>query len=443
MKSGFQYNDPIAFVSQMSNKSLENLLTNPIFSVSLLKIFDDYTVQFIFDLLTQTANIFKLPNTKEVSTTLKSLKTVNLIEKKGKNIFLNDIFRKSLLIGFSTIELNNIFTETTIDENKFTPDTINEIETNSTNKYNNLLRSIVEQPKVFHNEINISNKYNNILRSSSDQPKFFQNEIIKNLIVFIGLVDKNNNITNKGFEFSLKTTKEQLWILILYGIKYISKSQEEEVNFIFSIFELSMKNASKFYKLEKKSNLSSFLKILYGLGLCEIYDNNIIYLCKSIDILFKSYKDTKNTFLIIETNFKLYAYTNDRYQISLISLFSNIEIILPGLVVGIITEESLSVAFDKGITAQQITHFLQSNAKNNYFSETVKEQIFIWETKKERITSVDSYLYSGFLNLSDFQKVLNFCKQRNYLIEMDENKRLIVGKLDGHADIKNFIKENI
>lgn len=63
-------------------------------------------------------------------------------------------------------------------------------------------------------------------------------------------------------------------------------------------------------------------------------------------------------FVIVETNFKVYAHTGSQFQTELLSLFLRPEICLPNLVIGEINRETAMKAFDAGITADQVSAFL-------------------------------------------------------------------------------------
>ena len=71
---------------------------------------------------------------------------------------------------------------------------------------------------------------------------------------------------------------------------------------------------------------------------------------------------TKDGFIIVESNFKVYAYTNDELNIAILKLFMREDYRFPNLVVGRLTRNSLKEAFNKRITAKQIMKFLHAHA---------------------------------------------------------------------------------
>lgn len=76
-------------------------------------------------------------------------------------------------------------------------------------------------------------------------------------------------------------------------------------------------------------------------------------------------KANSDKFIIVETNFKVYAYTKSKVQLALFKLFMRVEYAFPDLVVATLTRTSLQPAFERGITAKQIIDFLESHAHVN------------------------------------------------------------------------------
>lgn len=59
-------------------------------------------------------------------------------------------------------------------------------------------------------------------------------------------------------------------------------------------------------------------------------------------------------FIIVETNFRIYAYTSNVLQISVLGLFVQFKARFPNMVVGEITRAKMKGALEKGITADQV-----------------------------------------------------------------------------------------
>lgn len=66
-------------------------------------------------------------------------------------------------------------------------------------------------------------------------------------------------------------------------------------------------------------------------------------------------KDDKG-YIIVETNYRIYAYTDSNLKISLLALFSDLMFRFPNMVVASLTRESVREAFKMGITGQQVIY---------------------------------------------------------------------------------------
>lgn len=396
----------IEYLRLLPRDSKAELYRSPIFAVSFLKVFDEDVTRFIFDLVLRSHSISSLKEIGNIKETLRILLKVQMIEKRGDNIYLDEDFRTSLRKGFCMLRMEKYYIDTKV---KAEMD-----EERSEGLFEGLLRFVVNK-------------------------EFRAHEFgVKEVLVFGGLLDTEENITNKGFEFLLRTKKEQLWCLILLSLKYFLSSVSEEMTTVEALFELSTKAKCTVYRQTQQMN-SRFLLYLESLGLLRIHGDGVV-LGRSFIQLFETGEQSRNEFIVVETNHKIYAYTHSEYEKSVIHLFCNVVTKLPNLIKGMITEESVNMAFDKGITSEQIIHFLESSVKGGGLSPTVGNQIRIWESKRNRIYMAPGYLYSNFLNLSDYQKVLKFCVDNSCLMESDLEKRIIVIRLEAHSLVKDFVK---
>jgi hypothetical protein len=78
-------------------------------------------------------------------------------------------------------------------------------------------------------------------------------------------------------------------------------------------------------------------------------------------------RDATNSekFIIVETNFKVYAYTRSKVYLALLKHLMKVEYAFPDLVVASLTRKALQPAFERGITSKQIIDFLESHAHVN------------------------------------------------------------------------------
>lgn len=394
------------YLKLLPKHSKKDLYKSPVFSVSFLKMFDENTTKFIFDLLLKSHSVSSLREIKDIKDILKTLLVVQMVEKRGNNVYLDEDFRSSVKKGICMLVMEKYYRRTAeeavMDENR------------CNSMFEDVLKFVVNK------EFEIS--------------EFG----IREILVFGGLLDTEKDITNKGFEFLLKTKKEQLWYLILLSMKYFLGSVGEEIAVVEALFELSTKTTGVVYQQLRPMD-SRLFRCFSSLGLLGLHKHGVV-LARSFVQLFEAAEQNKREFIILETNHKIYAYTRSEYEKSVIHLFSNVAIRLPNLIKGTITEESMNSAFDKGITSKQIIHFLQCSVIGGYLSPSISNQIEIWESKRNRIFMTPGYLYSNFLNLSDYQRVLEFCIENNCVIESDLDRRIVIVRLEAHNAVKDFVK---
>ncbi|EOB14385.1 General transcription factor IIH subunit 4 [Nosema bombycis CQ1] len=404
----------VDFIKKLKNEHRLKLYTSSLFCVSILKLIDKSTTSLIFDLLINAPTIKTLQNNKNVKESLKLLVNLGLVEKKGLNIYLNSVFKNSLLTGVCEINRDIFFEKSKLKN----------------------IQKITENNEILEILKFITTKQTN--------KKHFG---VFEILLYGKLINKTGDITNIGFEFLLKSRNEQIWSLIILGLLKFTLSVDDQIDTLISLLELSFKKPNVTYKILKPINMQ-FYTFLQSLGLLiitkESLDSNDLTFTLTFNDLFwdifLSLKTNSSSFIMIETNFKLYAYTNSDYEISIIKLFSEIQLELPNLVKAMITEESVNNAFEKGVTSSQIIHFLTSSFYKGELPVTISNQIKIWEAKRNRIQTHFGYLYSNFLNLIDFQKVHKFCLEKNCIIDKDIEKRVLIIKPEFNEIVKKYVE---
>ncbi|KAH8860073.1 General transcription factor IIH subunit 4 [Schistosoma japonicum] len=151
-------------------------------------------------------------------------------------------------------------------------------------------------------------------------------------------------------------------------------------------------------------------------------------------------------YILLETNFRLYAYTDSPLRTALLSLFSKIRARFPNLVVADITRDSVREALIRGITANQILSFLTSNAhpdmllSNPILPPTLTDQIRLWELERDRFVFQEGCLYEHFSRNTDFELVRDYAKNIGVLLWENPERRLMVVSKSGHEDVRKFWK---
>ena len=89
--------------------------------------------------------------------------------------------------------------------------------------------------------------------------------------------------------------------------------------------------------------------------------------------------------IIVETNFRVYAYTRSSEDRALLYIFTEIECVLPNFVVGKITRESMRFAFERNVSSNTVIELLESKAhpkcigRYHIVPGNVSDQLKLWE----------------------------------------------------------------
>ncbi|XP_042499165.1 general transcription and DNA repair factor IIH subunit TFB2 isoform X2 [Macadamia integrifolia] len=247
--------------------------------------------------------------------------------------------------------------------------------------------------------------------SQAGKPTNFSSSVMK--VFQRGLLSQREKeaprLTENGFQFLLMDTNAQLWYIIR---EYISNSEDRGVDpadLISFLLELSFHVAGEAYNLNTLTDVQrNTFKDLADLGLVKLQHGRKeswfipTKLATNLSVSLSDSSSRKQGFIVVETNFRLYAYSSSKLHCEILRLFSRVEYQLPNLIVGAITKESLYSAFQNGITAEQIISFLQQNAhprvaeRTPSIPENVTDQIRLWETDMNRVETTPAHFYDEF-----------------------------------------------
>ncbi|XP_069186076.1 general transcription factor IIH subunit 4 isoform X2 [Procambarus clarkii] len=278
-------------------------------------------------------------------------------------------------------------------------------------------------------------------------------------LLHAGLIESdesdNMQITSSGFQFLLLDTASQVWFFILKYLETVTERGLSLVSCLTFLFKLSFSTLGKDYSMEGMDNeLLTFLQHLREFGLVYLRKRSSgrFYPTRlALNITAGQNKGIidvpKHGYLVIETNYRIYAYTVSELQIALLSIFTDIEGRFPNMVVASISRGSVRRALLKGIGAEQIISFLRQHChpqmfKNNpVVPRTVADQIKLWELERERLEFSEGVLYKDFMSVHDFLLLSNYASSKGVLIYSDEKQRTVVVTKKGHPNIKQFWKE--
>lgn len=134
--------------------------------------------------------------------------------------------------------------------------------------------------------------------------------------------------------------------------------------------------------------------------------------------------------IIVETNFKVYMYTESPLHVSVLAHLCELTARMPNLVVGLLTRSSVLGALKAGITAEQIIGFLETHAhavalenkaKHNkpLIPENVTIQLRMWQQERQRLTLYPAVVFKSWdaaLLPELFQRTVRWAVAKNWAV---------------------------
>uniref|UniRef100_A0A5S6R5P7 General transcription factor IIH subunit 4 n=1 Tax=Trichuris muris TaxID=70415 RepID=A0A5S6R5P7_TRIMR len=261
-------------------------------------------------------------------------------------------------------------------------------------------------------------------------------------------------LTSDGFQFLLMNIEKQIWTYLLHYITVIDKKgvpihnalmiilyacvcgvnnpyctdtfTEADLNFIQHLREVGL-----VYLRKRKSGWFYYTPLLARIAGCSRTGDSA---------------SKKPGFLVVETNFRVYCYTDSILDLAIVSTFCELLYRFPNLIVAILTRESVRHAFKVNISAEQIIQYLNTNAHRNMLKRrpvipsTITDQLKLWELEHDRFTFENGVLYSGFLSDADYAVVRDYAKEMGVALWVSDPNRLLIVTAEGHEPTKQFWK---
>lgn len=284
---------------------------------------------------------------------------------------------------------------------------------------------------------------------------------LERLIEQAGLVkasgkDGTRSITEKGFQFLLQRQSEQLWLLLQCCLMELAGKDEQVVAMLSLLLESSCLAPGAGGVLEQRKNEErKLLRLLSVLGLVMMETKNeTLYIFTPMTALLCSGQPDKRQGsggqghrIVVETNFRLYAYTTSRLLVTILTMFCREVYRLPALFVGELNREAAKVAFRQGIKAMQIVSFLQryesSGNVQSVLPDNVIQQLFAWEDELNRVRLEEAVLYTDFTSDGAlFNSVARQAKELQQFLWKDAESMRAVVALPAHRQISEFIKQS-
>lgn len=294
-------------------------------------------------------------------------------------------------------------------------------------------------------------------------------------------------ITKEGFAFVLQDVNTQVWTLLFLFVANANEFQMDPVDvlsFLFLVSSLELGLAYSIPSLDETQravlvDLATFgLVYIPTLSSGKIADyfyptrlattltsDSSTTLSATNATLGSSLSSTGTAkgFIIVETNFRVYAYTSSPLQIALLSLFINLRSRHPNLVTGKMSKSSVQRAVLAGITAEQIISYLTSHAHPQMrrhaqaeqallqstgidqgrpvttLPPTIIDQIQLWQIERDRMTTTAGFLLKEFATQAEFEAPAKYAEEIGVLVWKSPEKRMFfVSRID---QVKGFIAD--
>jgi transcription initiation factor TFIIH subunit 4 len=300
-------------------------------------------------------------------------------------------------------------------------------------------------------------------------------------------------VTKEGFAFVLQDINTQLWALLFLYVENAETLNMDSVDvlaFLFFISSLELGSAYSIASLDEiqqtmlthleelgiifwpKSLIGDdrtnpehwisedyFFPTRLATSLTSDSDTTISSTNATLGSSLSSGSGANKGFIIIETNYRFYAYTSSPLQIALINLFVRVVSRHPNLVTGKLTKSSVARAIQAGITAEQIISYLsahahpqmrrhaqleqarlqsrgaETNQKHSVLPATILDQIYLWHLERDRMTTTAGYLLKEFRDAGEYESVCRYADEIGVLVWKHDRKRMFfVTRVDGVRD---------
>jgi hypothetical protein len=311
-------------------------------------------------------------------------------------------------------------------------------------------------------------------------------------------------ITSKGYEFMLKDTLSQVWTLIHASLSRLTdKSDYLGLLFMLSacrygdgydiellsaphkqrIFEMSLcglvliptLNSSKFYPtrviidvLFRKAMIISNIPVGhrgqsgYSRDISQLWGQSSVQSTAptpSADAagggVYTSAAVRKASMtIIVETNNQVVAYVHNDLHFAMLSLFVEVFLRTPNMVMGRITRDKAKAAYKIGLTSQQIIDFLCSHAHpvvigniatESIVPENVCDLLKVWENETYRLNCTEAVLFMladiRGLTLDHYNKIVEHMQRLGVLLWCLESKRLVAVTPAGAGQLQTYAQE--
>lgn len=316
------------------------------------------------------------------------------------------------------------------------------------------------------------------------------NKSVKELLIAGRLVDRRPSgsigITQAGFTFLLQEANAQVWTLLLLWLEAMDNNKEaglEAVDMLSFLFVLASMELGRAYDTnaltEQRKNM---LPSLVDFGLIHVpHHKRSMFFPTRLATTLTSAGNSLRTIsegvtaatsaafsgtspsaagplggnaevkgsVVIETNYRIYAYTHSTLQIAVLALFCKLNMRFPDMVAGRLTRGSIHQAINLGITADQIISYLAAHAHEQMHRQaalthkpvlppTVVDQIRLWQLENERMKTTPGFLFKEFEDQKEYLAIAGFAEEVGVLVWRNDKQGMFFASK--HEQIRDFLK---
>ncbi|KAF8374632.1 hypothetical protein PRIPAC_81061 [Pristionchus pacificus] len=391
----------IAFLASMNREERGRLISDPSFCLFLFRLFSPSTQSLILSLIWDSTQLIRIDERIEPDISCVTLlEQLDIVLQNGVNNtkILNPIFRRGYLSGalegsHRSSRFVPINSEKDIDKKKKKD---KDVVKKSNERWECLLRFLA---------LPSESTVQNVSSTTRD---------VLNHAGFTSGHGTDIEITSKGFQFLLLSPVKQIWSYMIELLKMETREGRSVKELLDVLLRMALcihsEPENKKYEVdnswtERQCNFVTHLREL-GLIFIRKRKDGFFYLTPNLaNLCLANHDDSltkKSGSIIVETNFRVYAYTSSSLQLAILSSFTCMTYRFHDMSVGILTRDSVRKALQVGITANQIISFLKTNCHPESLSTslpipiTVSDQIRLWEDERKRLIYQEAALYSSF-----------------------------------------------
>ncbi|KAK7953800.1 transcription factor tfb2 [Apiospora saccharicola] len=303
---------------------------------------------------------------------------------------------------------------------------------------------------------------------------------VKELLIAGRLVEKRSvstiSITQAGFTFLLQEANSQVWTLLLLWLEAAdaagSRAGMDSVDMLSFLFLLASLELGRGYSTdaltEPRRNMLPYL-VDFGLIYIPPHDHQQYFPTRLATTLTSSESSLRSVSagflaaseggisdagdknaIILETNFRVYAYTSSPLQIAVLALFCELKMRFRELVSGKLSRQSIRKAVDMGITSDQIISYLATHAheqmhrlaaaqKKPLLPPVIVDQIRLWQLDTERMSVCPGFLFKDFESVREYEDMANFAGEIGVLKWRNDRKGMFfASKVEQIKDFSKF-----